>query len=331
MRIAVIGTGSVGRRHLGNLVGLEKVDAVAVSENGRLEKLEIEGRNVPVLHSAAEAYKDADAVVIANPTVFHRPYLQDALEAGCHVYLEKPAGTSAEGLDELADLADEKGLVVAMGTQNRFHDRLDDLRTALAAGEAGQILNVVANLGEHIADYHPGEDYRQSYTARAELGGGILLTQIHQIDYLNWLFGPFSRVAAVGGKQSDLDIDVEDNVTYLLQGASGVPVVGHLDYLQRPKRVSLELYGTARSYRWDYFANRLETTAAALNAVPQISESPFDRNALFRRAMANFLGAIETGTAPRSTLRDGIAALRIVDAIRQACETHNTIRIMENR
>jgi predicted dehydrogenase len=328
LKVAVVGTGSVGRRHIENLITLGVEDVIAVSAHSRKDRYAFDGRNVPVLHSVDEVLEaGSDAVVIANPTIFHLPCLRKSVAAGCHVYLEKPAATSADGLSEIAEEAERRNLVVAMGTQNRFHERLETLREAMIDRAAGLILHVAANLGEHIADYHPGEDYRESYTARSDLGGGILLTQIHQIDYLNWIFGPFDNVSAVGGRQSDLEIDVEDNVTYMLRGPSGVPVIGHMDYLQRPKRVTIDVLGAVNSYRWDYFANRLQITPATLDAEATVIETPFDRNALFLRAMKDFLLAARSGGPPRSTLRDGIEALRIVDAIREALATGVTAQI----
>lgn len=325
MKIAVVGTGSVARRHLANLLAIGVRDLIAVSEYSKKDHLIIEGTQIPAVQAIQTAYNlSIDAIVISSPTAFHLNHLKTAVAANLHVYLEKPAATSADGLTEIAEEAERLGLVVAMGTQNRFHESLIEIRQAVRSGEVGQVLNVFANLGEHISDYHPGEDYRQSYTARADLGGGVLLTQIHQIDYLNWIFGPFTHVSAVGGKHSDLEIDVEDNITYLLRTADNVPVVGHLDYLQRPKRVTLEIFGTRCSYKWNYFANRLTKIQATIQTNEKHNESKFDRNALFVQSMEDFLSAIGSGTKPRSTLKDGIAAVKIADAIRKAFKSGQT-------
>jgi predicted dehydrogenase len=330
MKVAVIGIGSVGRRHIENLLRLGMVNVVAVSENNKIPNLELSGRNVPVVHSYKEALQSkCDAVVIANPSVFHLEYARRAVLAGCHVYLEKPAATSGDGLPELIALARELRRVVAIGTQNRFNARLEDLRNRIQSGEAGMIVGVYASLGEHIADYHPNEDYRRSYTAQSALGGGVLLTQIHQLDYLNWLFGPFSRVFAVGGKRSDLEIDVEDSVSYLLSGKDDVPVAGHLNYLQRPKKVSLEVIGTRTSYQWGYFDHCLTVTPAKLASDAMVIRDPFDRNEMFMACMKDFLEAIAGGRRPRADLSDALAALRIVDAIKVSCRDNCAVEIVQ--
>ena len=328
MKTAVVGIGSAGRRHIANLLRLRMGDVIAVSEHNCLPSLSIEETPIDTMYSYNLALdSDIDAVIIANPSNLHLDYARRAIAAGKHVYLEKPVAVSTAGVGELIEMAAARGVTVAVGTQNRFHQPLEELHRRLGDGEAGTILQVTANLGEHIEDYHPLEDYRESYTTRQELGGGVLLTQIHQLDYLNWLFGPFKVVYAIGGRRSDLDIDVEDSVSYMLQAADGTPVCGHLDYLQRPKRVSIDVFGSRTSYRWDYFGNRLEITAAELNAETDIIESPFDRNALFVAALKDFFDAITTGRRPRSDLSDGLAALEMADAIRQSCRTGATVEL----
>jgi predicted dehydrogenase len=328
MRAAIIGVGSAGRRHIENLLALGVTDIVAISEFNKLAELTIGGTVIPVAHSADAAFSpDIDIVIIANPTALHLDLTQRAVEANKHIYLEKPAATSAKGLAALCQDIKTRGLICALGTQNRFNPRLEEMRDRLKAGDAGVVYAVHAMLGEHIADYHPEEDYRQSYTARAALGGGVLLTQIHQIDYLNWLFGPFESIFAVGGKRSDLEIDVEDCSTYLLNGANGIAVQGHLDYLQRPKRVSVEVLGTAGKFDWDYFGNTLSFTPAEMDASSEVIQSSFDRNAMFMDCMRDFLDGIRHGTQPRANLSDGLTALRIVDAIKESMSTHNSVEL----
>jgi predicted dehydrogenase len=317
MKVAVVGIGSVGRRHLGNLLRLGIDDIIAVSEHNRLDELSIENRRVPVCHDFGCALAGRpDAVVVANPTHLHLDYLRRAIDAGCHVYLEMPAATTATGLASVASEAARRRLVVAMGTMYRFNARLESLRRRILGGAVGKVLSVEALIGEHIADYHPGEDYRQSYTARAALGGGVLLTQIHQIDWLLWTFGTFDSVFAAGGHRTDLDLDVEDSVSYLLRGSDGASAYGHLDYLQRPKRAGITVTGMGGRLEWDLFAHKLTFQPADNTAEPEIETSPYDRNAMFVAGMADFLDSIRSGGTPRSTLEDGRRALVVVDAIK---------------
>lgn len=315
MRIAVVGTGSIGRRHLGNLLRLGVSDLVAVSEHHRRKVVDIEGVQIPATDDYAQALQSADAVVIANPTSLHLRYLGQAIAAGRSVYLEKPASHSSAGLAELERDAASRSLIVSVGTQFRFNDALLQVKALIEGGEIGRLLTVVALSGEALADYHPDEDYRLGYAARAELGGGVLLTQIHQIDYLNWLFGGFDRAFAIGVSTPELEIDVETCVSYMLDGVRHLPVVGHLNYLQRPKTTGMEVIGSDGRITWSYETNTV-TVAKRGQLEEVIISAPFDRNAMFLAGIKDFLEAIHAGSTPRASLSDGIAALRIVEAIK---------------
>ena len=244
---------------------------------------------------------------------------------------EKPASTSADGVAELAIAAAEADVVAAVACQFRFNEMLATLRSRVLAGSVGTVLDVDAMLGEHLADYHPDEDYRTSYAARQSMGGGVLLTQIHQIDFLSWIFGPFESAFAIGGQRGDLAIDVEDSVSYLLASTSGVPVRGHLDYLQRPKRLDLVVTGTEGRLEWDYHANRLRTFDSANDTQPETLEAPFDRNRMFLDLLADFLDAVTIGSSPRTTLADAARVLEVVDTIRRSMESGVSVPVRAHR
>ncbi len=324
MKIAVVGTGSVGRRHLRNLLALGCHEVFAVSVHQGRTELDLDGTVVPCVADYDVALAAGDAVVIANPTSLHRSYLEMALAAGRHVYLEKPVSAQATGMPELDALARQRGLTIAVGTQFRFNAALNYLKTCLQQGALGDALNVMAYSGEHIGDYHPNENYRESYAARAELGGGILLTQIHQLDYLNWLFGPFATVQAWETPMPDLGIDVEACVSYVLAPATGSRtqprVQGHLNYVQRPKSTGMIVNCRNGQLKWCYEENTVESIQAGAPDLEHWQE-PFDRNQMFVSAMVDFLDCIAHARVPRSPFADGIVAVRIVEAIKRSVAT----------
>ena len=104
-----------------------------------------------------------------------------------------------------------------VGYQLRFHPCLLALQRALHENSLGHLLSVRAHVGEYLPGWHPYEDYRQMYASRSDLGGGVLVTQIHEFDYLYALFGLPRRVFAIGGHWSHLEIDVEDVASTLME------------------------------------------------------------------------------------------------------------------
>src|SRR5204863_5216651 len=133
---------------------------------------------------------------------------------------------------------DAKGLVALVGYQLRFHPAFKQVQEWLGAAAVGRVLAVRAEVGEFLPAFHTYEDYRQMYAARSDLGGGVVVTQIHELDYLYALFGPPRRVFALGGHLSSLEVDVEDVASTLLEWRSPagdlIPVHLHQDYVQRP-------------------------------------------------------------------------------------------------
>ena len=330
MTIAVVGTGSIGRRHLANLLSLNRGDVIAVSEHHKITSLTVNGMQIPISHNFDELLKTEekiDTVFICNPTSMHADYLAKSLTAGKNVYLEKPVAINLAQVTELRDLVLSHSATIAVGHQFRFHPHLIALKDRIESGALGQIQSVQALQGEHIADYHPEEDYRQSYAARNELGGGVLLTQIHQMDYLNWLLGPFEDVIATNQESSFLGLDVEENVSYLMRSQRGVVVYGHVDFLRRPKHLSLTIAGTEGAVEWRYYEGSLSWTPADPREKPDISYIPLERNQLFHNAVGDFLESINKQRSPRSTFIDGVNSLAIVDAIKTSTATGNNTRV----
>lgn len=290
-----------------------------VSEWRGLKDIDLRGRRLRVFGRYEEALEtNPDVVIIANPTSLHARCAELAVTQGCHVYVEKPLAHSGKTAAAVVRLAASRGVVVAVGCQLRFNACLGYVKTCLEQQRCGRLLYVHVNSGEYLPNYHPKEDYRRSYAARAELGGGILLTQIHDLNYLHWIFGKFEAVSAVGGKTSDLELDVEDNVSVLLRTPSGLAIAAHLDFLQRPRRRSLTILGEEASLVWDYERHMVECVDADGRSQQWAPEGGLNRNQLFVDAMTDFLACVHEGKSPRTSAVDGVADVCLVDAIRRA-------------
>lgn len=312
MYALIVGLGSIGCRHFNNLCELG-VRKLAVFRS----------RNLPppadLKTSEYETFSDygqaldagPDVVVIANPTAFHSVFAIKAVERGCGVYLEKPVSHELEGARKLMSLVQEKGVAVAVGCQFRFHPNLEDIKSWLDGGLLGRIKNVKAVSGEYLPNWHPWEDYRESYAARADLGGGVVLTQIHDMDYLFWLFGPMSDVRATGGHRSSLEIDVEDTADISMKTADGAEVSLSLDYLSDPPVKTLYIDGEQGSITWDYYAGRARLENDGELIRESVVSKDWERNDMFMSAMDEFLRAYREGTAPKIPLTEGVEVLKM--------------------
>ena len=154
-------------------------------------------------------------------------------------------------MDELHDALLKGGGRVLVGYHFRFHPGLLQIRSLISEGAIGRPLSVRAHWGEYLPGWHPWEDFHLSYSARPELGGGVILTLSHPLDYLRWIFGEVDSLWAMSGTGSGLDIPVDDQAEIGLLFTSGVLGSVHLDYLQRPPAHWLECIGTGGTLHWD--------------------------------------------------------------------------------
>ena len=170
MKFLIAGLGSIGRRHFRNLIALGEKDIVLLrTRKATLPDDELAGYPVETnLHEALKKHKP-DAVIVANPTSMHLDVAIAAAEAGCHLLLEKPVSHSLERLDVLQKTKEKSGSKILVGFQFRYHPMLNKTRGLIQSDALGKILTVHAHWGEYLPQWHPWEDYRQSYAARADL------------------------------------------------------------------------------------------------------------------------------------------------------------------
>jgi len=342
VRVLFIGLGGIGQRHLRNLRALrgdgDEVLAYRVRRLSHVVTPTLQsdaGRDVEKEYGVT-VFDDLDAALarrpqaafICNPSSLHVPVALECLRAGCDLFLEKPVASSLDGVAELIGEAERRKAVVMVGYQLRFHPCFLALAESLNAGRIGNLLAVRATVGEFLPGWHPYEDYRTMYAARADLGGGVIVSQIHEFDYLFALFGAPQRVFALGGHWSRLEIDVEDVASVLMEfRTNGRPLPVHLqqDYLQRPASRNCEVVGDRGKLIMDLPSLSLahydeEGTLASLRKWEN-----FDRNQLFLGELGHFLECVETRRKPVVDLHDGIVSLRMALAARESIASRKVV------
>ena len=326
MKYLIAGFGSIGRRHFNNLLKLGERDILIYhTHHSTLPENEMAGYPVETDLRAALAYKP-DAVIVSNPTALHLDIAIPAAQCGCHLLIEKPLSHSMAGLDELKQAVDQNHNKVLIGYQYRFHPGFQQLKTLLDEGAIGEPLSARAHWGEYLPNWHPWEDYKQGYAARPELGGGVVLTLSHPLDYLRWLLGEVDSLWAFTSHMG-LNIPVEDTAEISMRFANGALGSVHLDYLQRPASHWLEIIGSLGTLRWDNAdgITRLSKVSQDDSAVEVQEIYPpegFERNWMFLEELRHFRDVLQGEAEPRCTLQDGVMALRLALAARQEQVTH---------
>ena len=334
MKILMAGLGGIGQRHLRNLIAMlgDRLEVLAYRVRRQADvltdKLQIEPNSsleekyrITVFNELDKALaQKPDAVFICNPSSLHISVALAAAEAGCHLFIEKPLSHSLSQIEELIELVERKKLVAMVAYQMRFHPCLRRVYDLLSQKLIGRVVAVRAEVGEYLPGWHSYEDYRQMYASRRDLGGGVILSQIHEMDYIYWLFGLPRRLFAVGGHLSSLEIDVED-VASILMDCSGVPVHLHQDYIQRPPSRTLQIIGEKGKLFADFRALTVERFDGKGESCGCDSFKDFERNQLFTEELAHFLACIEGKEKPLVSLRDGAQSLLMALAAKESLAT----------
>jgi len=316
MKFLIAGFGSIGRRHFHNLISLGEKDVIfyrsakSTLPDDELKDFIVENDLSAVLNH------HPDAVIVANPSALHLDVAMPAAQMGCHLLLEKPISNTLANLETLRTLVKKSGSQVLVGFQFRFHPGLLKIKEILTSGEIGKPVSARAFWGEYLPDWHPWEDYRKSYSARRDLGGGVVLTLSHPFDYLRWLLGEVGSVSSHTRHSGQLALDVEDVADAELEFNGGVQASVHLDYLQKPAAHNLEIVCSGGHIHWDGLSGLLRVSNAKKDLDQEYPvPTGFERNDLFLAEMKHFIEVAKKASFPACTLEDGIKALQIALAV----------------
>ena len=250
MKVCFVGSGSIGKRHIRNFCQICRQNDI----NGDIHLLrtataplppDIEAlvaRQVTRMDELDEFY---DAVFITNPTHCHFQTLQDLGGFSRHFFIEKPLFETWQ--KDVVSLHLSVDTVCYIACPIRYTSVIDQARKLLPAL---QVYSARAICSSYLPDWRPDADYRQIYSARKDLGGGVCLDLIHEWDYLTDLFGFPENVFSFSGRFSPLEISSEDLAIYIARYPDKLLEL-HLDYFGRLARRQLELYAMDATWLFD--------------------------------------------------------------------------------
>jgi len=215
-----------------------------------------------------------------------------------------------------------------MGCNLRFHPCIKKIKSMIEQQKIGKIISAQIQTCSYLPDYHPWENYRRGYAARKDLGGGIILTQIHEIDYMYWLFQEVESVISMSGKFSDLDVDVEDYAACLLKFRNKIIGELHMDYFQRPDFKSCQIRGTKGEIYWDSDNNRVNIyNMNKKRWKTEMEIKNYQRNFSYVEQLKHFLQCVKQRKKTINDLEQGIVTLKIVLAIKKASKLMKTVNV----
>jgi len=281
---------------------------------------------VKVFEGEEEAFAwKPDFMVVSNPTSLHLGYLLKAIDHNVDALIEKPVASSYEEIKMVENKIKRRQNKIYVGFQLRFHPLVAEINRIISKNRYGKALKAELYVGQYLPSWHPYEDYRESYFARKELGGGVLRTLCHEIDLGQYWFGGYDKVFSRASTISSLDIDVDDNAYILAETKNGVLLNITMDYLnpviERRGRILFEKGLLEYSFPdmqitfIDYMSRNYEILLRIEN---------YDYNAQYRCQMER---CINRSSEEVCTLEEGIDVTRIIDRCEESSKLGRMLHV----
>ena len=297
----IIGCGSIGERH-SNILKEMGHNVCVVSKR--------DIKDFPCYKSIKEALenKGFDYVVISNETYKHYESFTKLRELGYpgKLLIEKPVFLEPRSLPQ----SGFENVFVAHNL--RFHPVIQKLREFLKGRE---IYSIQTYVGQYLPDWRPGTDYTKRYSASMAQGGGVLRDLSHELDYISWIAGGWKRIAAIGGKFSDLQIG-SDDVFVLLLEMEKCPVASiQMNYLDHKARREIIVNMKDHTIKADLILNTLEING-------EVSAFEVDRNLTYSIQHNAILNGDYSTVC---TLKQGMEVLNLIHAAESASKKQKWI------
>ena len=275
------------------------------------KKLQINNNRCKISNSIQECIKSKpDFAIICNETRYHLETAIKLAKNNIHLFIEKPLSDSTNNIKNLLKLINDKDLITLVGCNMRFHESLIKIKQLIINNKIGKILSVKVESGSYLPDWHPYEDYRKSYASRKDLGGGVILTCIHELDYLYWFFGYPNNIISVTRQLSNLKIDVEDYASIIIAFKNNIMAEIHLDYFQRPDFRECKIIGTKGTLYWNSDDNSVSLYNVRLQKWSEILKiKNYDRNSMYKDELSHFLACLKNKKTTINPVPEAIKVL----------------------
>ena len=312
MKVLIVGYGSIGKRHINNLSTMRNCEIIVCTK--RKQDNFLIKKHCKTFDSLTQCIREnPDFALVTNETVRHIGSVIKLAKSGIPLFVEKPLSNSLNRIDELKSIIKEKKLVTMVGCNLRFHPCIKKLKKLISTKKIGRIISVYAENGSFLPDWHPNENYRKGYAARLDLGGGAALTNIHEIDYLCWIFGDVKEVYSVTGKLSDLKITADDFSYMLLQFKNKIVSHVNLDFFQKPASRYCKVIGVNGIIHCDLITNKIKTYYLKKKKWSEdLNLKNYNSNDMYVEELRHFINCVRTNKKTINSINDSIHTLKIV-------------------
>ena len=324
-KILIVGYGSIGKRHVENLLSIPNLEIIVCTKRNDVNKLK---KHAKVYHTIRQSLKEnPDLGFITNETSLHIPTAMKLASQGMDLFIEKPLSNSTKGISDFTKTVNKKRIITQMGCNMRFDPCIKKIKSLVQKKAIGKIISVQVENSSYLPDWHPYENYSKGYAARDDLGGGIVLTMIHDLDYLFWIFGDIKEVFSITGKFSDLKVSADDTSAILLKFKNNIIGQIYLDYHQRHSFREIKIKGTKGSIHWNSDENKVRVFDLRKKIWSiKLAIKNNQRNKMYVDEINHFLQCVKLRKPTINPIQDGIRTLEISLGIKKSSNLKRMVR-----
>jgi predicted dehydrogenase len=303
LKVVIIGLGSIAKKHI---EAIRKIKPNAAITALRSTKPADEIPSIENIYSIDEIKNiSPDFIIISNPTILHGETIEKLIEFNIPLFIEKPVLHELKQAEKLLSLLKAKGIKTYVACNLRFLDCLIYIKKTLAEKKLDlNEVNVYA--GSYLPEWRPGKDFRNVYSANKNLGGGVHLDLIHELDYLYWMFGKPLKVSGIVRNKSSLQIDAIDYANYAcVYDHFVVSVI--LNYYRKDYKRTLELVFNDATWQVELLQNKITLPEGTV-----LFESDQNLVQTYSNQMAYFIDFLDSGlTNSINDFAQGVDVLKI--------------------
>ena len=323
MKYLVIGCGSIGQRHIQNLLKLGE------------KKISVYDSDIKLLKHVSKKFKveidvkpnfNVDCTLICTPPNSHIKIAKKALMNKSHVFIEKPLSNNLTGIKFIKKLAEKNSLNIFVGYVFRFDSGLQKVKKIIDSGKIGNLISIDAYEGWYLPLWRPWQNYKKSYTGSEKLGGGIILDGSHELNYLLWLCGNVKQVFSYYSDIPSMKIKAEGIAEILLKFNSKVIGRIHLDFINPKYNRHCEIIGDKGSIRWSFENKTIEIQKSGQSKF-NIIKYGNDNNQIYLDEMKYLIQCLKGKKNELINIDDAEKTLRFSLAIKKSGQKSKPISI----
>ena len=302
MKILIIGLGSIARKHITAIRLIEPNSVIYALRSSSPASLE---DGVINIYSLGEVPVSLDFIIIANPTKFHEVSIKQCLDFNIPLFIEKPVLSDLANADRLIKEISRKVLITYVACNLRFHPAIQYLRKYIEEKNP-RINEVNIYCGSYLPDWRADRDFREVYSIDPEMGGGVHLDLIHELDYCKWIFGTPDKIKSVKSSNSSLNIEAMDYAQFNYFYQNFVANI-KLNYYRRDTKRVIEMITDKETLEVDLIKNKI----VGMFSGKVYFEIPFQIADTYLSQMQYFMDCIREDLQPMNGIEEGIEALKI--------------------